>query len=53
MRWLTSASVFHIEEPMGSYDCLRHLITPCMRRSSTAHSITQNHEAEQLLATQR
>ena len=28
MRWLISASVFHIEEPVGSYDCFRHFIIP-------------------------
>jgi hypothetical protein len=28
MRWLilTAASVFHIEEPVGSYDCFGHFI---------------------------
>ena len=30
MRWLilTAASVFHIEKPVGSYDCFGHFILP-------------------------
>ena len=46
MRWLilTAASVFHIEEPVGSYDCFGHFILLTGRGK-----VPPNHEAVTLL----
>ena len=52
MRWLilTAASVFHIEEPVGSYDCFGHFILltgrgkvpTFIRNSTTRYTLLDN-----------